>query len=199
MTAEFCRINLKCDRGWLALTSTYYRGLELADTASVFGNDALFRGALDVIEGVIASAAQIGNIPTWWVATLTSHLLRDLWDQSLFVRLPSNSSPSLPARWAELRRDFIAQLGTRRPPHIELWPSQLAAAARAVDPNDDLVIALPTSAGKTRIAELCILRTLADAQRVIYVTPLRALSAQISFCSSKGERATRFKSVDSYL
>ena len=167
------------DAALVALTSTYYRGLGLADTALIFGNDALFRDALDVIEGVIASAAGIGNIPTWWVATLTLHLLRDLWSQSLFVRLPSTSSPALPARWAGLRSDFIAQLGTRRPPHIDLWPSQLAAAARAVDPNDDLVIALPTSAGKTRIAELCILRTLADVKRVIYVTPLRALSAQI--------------------
>ena len=35
------------------------------------------------------------------------------------------------------------------------------------------------SAGKTRIAELCILRTLASTQRVVYVTPLRALSAQV--------------------
>jgi hypothetical protein len=87
--------------------------------------------------------------------------------------------PPLPARWKELRRDFIAQLGTRRPPHIELWPSQVAAAGRAIDPNDDLVIALPTSAGKTRIAELCILRALADRKRTIYVTPLRALSAQV--------------------
>src|SRR5579864_1006858 len=112
-------------------------------------------------------------------AALSLHLLRDLWGQSLFVRLPSNSTPPLPARWADLRRDFIAQLGTRRPPHVDLWPSQLAAAARAVDPNDDLIIALPTSAGKTRIAELCILRALADGKRIIYVTPLRALSAQV--------------------
>ena len=44
---------------------------------------------------------------------------------------------------------------------------------------DNLVVALPTSAGKTRIAELCILRTLASGQRVVYVTPLRALSAQV--------------------
>ena len=38
---------------------------------------------------------------------------------------------------------------------------------------------MPTSAGKTRIAELCILRTLASTQRFVYVTPLRALSAQV--------------------
>src|SRR4029077_8476788 len=73
----------------------------------------------------------------------------------------------------------ISLLGTRRPPQISLWPSQLAAATRATDPTDDLVIALPTSAGKTRIAELCILRALADGRRTVYVTPLRALSAQV--------------------
>lgn len=167
------------DAAFLGLTTSYYRGLGLADTALVFGNEALFNEAIRLIESVVGSAGGIGNIPMWWVATLTVHLLRDLWDQSLFVRLPTQSSPALPARWRELRRDFIAQLGTRRPPHIDLWPSQLAAAARAVDPNDDLVIALPTSAGKTRIAELCILRAMADNKRVIYVTPLRALSAQV--------------------
>jgi hypothetical protein len=76
------------DAAVLALTTSYYRGLGLADTALLFGNNGLFNTALRAIEGVIASAAEVGNIPTWWVATLTAHLLRDLWDQSLFVRLP---------------------------------------------------------------------------------------------------------------
>jgi hypothetical protein len=167
------------DAAVLALTTSYYGGLGLADTALLFGIRETYERAVEAMEVVMASAAQIGNIPAWWVATLTLHLIRDLWDQSLFVRLPSDSNPPLPARWADLRRDFIAQLGTRRPPHIELWPSQISAATRAIDTADDLVIALPTSAGKTRIAELCILRALADGKRTIYVTPLRALSAQI--------------------
>ncbi len=167
------------DAAVLALSTSYHRGLGLADTALLFGNREIFDAAVGAIEAVAASASRIGNIPTWWVATLTLHLLRDLWDQSLYVRLPSGPGPGIPPRWNVLRRDFIAQLGTRRPPHIELWPSQLAAAARAIDPSDDLVIALPTSAGKTRIAELCILRALADRKRTIYVTPLRALSAQV--------------------
>ncbi|WP_354201954.1 DEAD/DEAH box helicase [Bradyrhizobium sp. JR4.1] len=41
-----------------------------------------------------------------------------------------------------------------------------------------MVVSLPTSAGKTGIAELCILRCLAGGKRVVFVTPLRALSAQ---------------------
>ncbi|MFO1320321.1 MAG: DEAD/DEAH box helicase [Burkholderiales bacterium] len=40
------------------------------------------------------------------------------------------------------------------------------------------MLSLPTSAGKTRIAELCILASLARSTRIVYVTPLRALSAQ---------------------
>jgi hypothetical protein len=167
------------DAAVLALTTSYHRGLGLADTGLLLGDREIFNSAVLTLEGVVASAAQIGNIPTWWVATLTLHLLRDLWEQSLHVILPSGPNVNAPQRWNDLRRDFIATLGTRKPPHIELWPSQIAAARRAIDPTDDLVIALPTSAGKTRIAELCILRTLADKRRTIYVTPLRALSAQV--------------------
>jgi hypothetical protein len=167
------------DAAVLALSTGYHRGLGLADTALLFGDRELFDAAVALIAQVAASASEIGNIPIWWVATLTLHLLRDLWDQSLFTRLPSGPGPGIPERWGVLRRDFIAQLGTRRPPHIELWPSQIAAAERVIDPADDLVIALPTSAGKTRIAELCILRALADKRRTVYVTPLRALSAQV--------------------
>jgi DEAD/DEAH box helicase len=43
--------------------------------------------------------------------------------------------------------------------------------------TDDLVVALPTSAGKTRVAEIAALMTLSTERRVLIVTPLRALSA----------------------
>ncbi|KAK0349137.1 hypothetical protein LTR94_034371, partial [Friedmanniomyces endolithicus] len=56
-----------------------------------------------------------------------------------------------------LRELFIALLQRRPKAEIDLWPSQTEAAARAADQSDDLVVSLPTSAGKTRIAELCIL------------------------------------------
>ena len=167
------------DAAIMALAATYHRALGLADTALLFGAEEVFESSVRTLDTVVESAAIIGNVPIWWVAILTLHIFRDLWDQSLHRRLPSGPSPIIPQRWDALRRDFIAQLATRRPPHIELWPSQLTAASRAIDPKDDLVIALPTSAGKTRIAELCILRTLADEKRIVYVTPLRALSAQV--------------------
>lgn len=163
----------------LALTTTYLRALGLADTALLTGDGRRYKAAVTMLRELIGGASGVGNIPVWWVATLTAHLLGDLWDQCLHNQLPYGPGGNLPERWNDLRRDFIAQLAVRRPPHVDLWPSQLEAARRSVDPEDDLVIALPTSAGKTKIAELCILRTLADEKRAVYVTPLRALSAQV--------------------
>lgn len=163
----------------MALSTAYHRAVGMADSALLLGDREVFDRALTALEAGVANAASIGNIPTWWVSTLTIHIVRDLWSQSLHTMLPPDLQPEAPERWSALRRDFIAVLGTRRPPQMELWPSQLTAAIRSTDPADDLVIALPTSAGKTRIAELCLLRTLADGRRAVYVTPLRALSAQV--------------------
>ena len=59
-----------------------------------------------------------------------------------------------------------------------LWGEELEAAQRSTDVTDDLVVVLPTSAGKTRVAEIAALMTLSLARRVLIVTPLRALSAQ---------------------
>ena len=73
---------------------------------------------------------------------------------------------------------FIGSLYARKNSEVELWPSQREAARRSTDVKDDLVVALPTSAGKTRVAEIAALMTLSSARRVLIVTPLRALSAQ---------------------
>lgn len=80
--------------------------------------------------------------------------------------------------WQRLQRTYVASLMARDRSEIDLWPSQLHVVERIFRNTDDLVVALPTSAGKTRIAELCILRCLAQKRRAVYVTPLRALSAQ---------------------
>ncbi|MBK6688279.1 MAG: DEAD/DEAH box helicase [Deltaproteobacteria bacterium] len=163
----------------LALTNRYFEGLGKVDTALLLGAETEFNSGIKILADVISSAGWSGNVPLWWTATLTLHILRDLWSQSLHLCLPLGPASGAPLLWDRLRSDLIAQLGIRTPPHVDLWPSQLAAAKRVIDPHDDLVIALPTSAGKTRIAELCILRALADGKRIIYVTPLRALSAQV--------------------
>jgi hypothetical protein len=167
------------DAAVVALSAVYHRAVGLFDAALVLGNERIYASALDQLENVVRHSSLLGNIPMWWVGTLTRHLVTDLWNSSLNVRLPSGPGHGLSPAWDGLRLGFIQLLGTRPLPQLDLWPSQLDAAARAMDPKDDLIVALPTSAGKTRIAEICILRTLTDGKRVVYVTPLRALSAEV--------------------
>lgn len=165
------------DATGIALNTIYFRALGHLDTALVFGSGEDFQKCLEELATTVEHAGYLRSLPIWWVATLTKHVAKDLWEQSLHCVVPIQPGDS--ERWEMLRRDYIALLAARTPMQVDLWPSQLAAARRSVNVADSLVVALPTSAGKTRIAELCILRTLSEGRRIVYVTPLRALSAQV--------------------
>ncbi len=124
-------------------------------------------------------AGESGMVASWWAHRLARFLVGDLWAASFHERLPPGEPDTEHLdRWRELRDLFIASLYKRSRAEIDLWPSQIDAAARSLDLTDNMVISLPTSAGKTRIAELAILACLAAGKRVMFVTPLRALSAQ---------------------
>lgn len=145
---------------------------------------AFERGAPDLIEAAtlrlnigLASAAELNLVPIWWCHRLATHLLGNLWSSSFHVRLPKTPTDGFDD-WAAYRELFIATLLRRGRAEIDLWPSQIDAATRALNLADNMVVSLPTSAGKTRVAELCILACLAAGRRVVFVTPLRALSAQ---------------------
>jgi hypothetical protein len=118
------------------------------------------------------------NVPLWWITNLCRHLIDDLWQHSLHKNLPMEPPEGTAEKYPDLRRLFIGSLYARKNSEVELWPSQREAARRSTDVKDDLVVALPTSAGKTRVAEIAALMTLSSARRVLVVTPLRALSAQ---------------------
>lgn len=66
---------------------------------------------------------------------------------------------------------------------VELWESQRRAldAGLLIDGTRGFSIRMPTSAGKTRIAELAILRTLTrqDGRKAVYVAPFRALADEV--------------------
>jgi replicative superfamily II helicase len=117
-------------------------------------------------------------VPLWWIIRVCRALLTDLWRHSLHQVLPHIPPEGGAELYPGYRRMFILSLYGRRAAEVELWPSQREAAARSADLSDDLVVALPTSAGKTRVAELTALMTLSVGKRVVIVTPLRALSAQ---------------------
>lgn len=162
----------------LALTDNFFGALATFLLALERGDRPLMGQAVAQLDEGMSISAEINLLPQWWAHRVGRHLLSDLWDSTFHERLPLLPTGGESAAWPSLRELFIASLLRRPKAEIDLWPSQIAAAARAVNQMDDLVVSLPTSAGKTRISELCILRCLAAGRRVIFVTPLRALSAQ---------------------
>ena len=173
----------------LLLSENYMSAVATALFALAHGQPDLLAAALDDLQTGERASHDMSAPGPWWVHRLTRRLLDDLAQTSISAHIPDQPPPVGVAtfdapderrenRWRYLRRTFVATLFARSRSEIDLWPSQLHVVDRVFASNDDLVVALPTSAGKTRIAELCILSCLAQGQRAVYVTPLRALSAQ---------------------
>ena len=164
----------------VVMTTSFMRALALFDHGVLTGEPDSVDRCKGALTATAEAARDLNAVTHWWTASLTWHLLDDLWQLALHNTLPELSPEHEDYRlWHDLRRSYIQRLRRAKRAAVELWPSQLDAARRAANPSDNLVVALPTSAGKTRIAEICILRALASSRRVVYVTPLRALSAQI--------------------
>ncbi len=161
-----------------AITDNYYSSLSLFLMALERGDDTFLNQSIQTLQVGLDVSGELNMVPQWWVQRITIHLLGDLWSSSYHQILPIEPPDGNSPDWKFLRWYFIALLYKRKKSEIDLWPSQIEGAKRAVNQADNLVVSLPTSAGKTRIGELCILRCLAAGKRVLFVTPLRALSAQ---------------------
>lgn len=83
-------------------------------------------------------------------------------------------------------KEYIEKLKTVKPDHqiIELWPSQKEALNNELlDPaKKTIVLEMPTSSGKTLMAEFSILNSLVlnPGSKVLYVAPTKALVSQVS-------------------
>jgi superfamily II DNA/RNA helicase len=172
----------------LLLSEQYLSAVSAALFAIAYNQRSQLQAALADLEVGEAASHEVGAPGPWWVYRLTRRLLGDLGETSIRANIPTSRPPvatvvadtpgARDRDWGYLRRTFVASLFARGRSEIDLWPSQLHVVKRIFDDPQDLVVALPTSAGKTRIAELCILACLAQGRRTMYVTPLRALSAQ---------------------
>lgn len=160
------------------LNTTICRALAHFDFALETGEPEPIETARELLATAVSLADRSENVPMWWISNLCRHLIDDLWQHSLHQTLPTEPPEGAEEKYPDLRRLFISSLFARKTSEVELWPSQREAARRSTDVTDDLVVALPTSAGKTRVAEIAALMTLSSARRVLIVTPLRALSAQ---------------------
>jgi len=69
--------------------------------------------------------------------------------------------------------DHLAETGIE-----ELYPPQAEAVEAGVTDGESLVASVPTASGKTLIAELAMLSTVARGGTALYIVPLRALASE---------------------
>jgi hypothetical protein len=108
------------------------------------------------------------------------------WTKSVTIIVSKLRSDSIWATGSNINQKtdaLVRAVSRREGPILSMLPSQQDALARnLLDPQREaVVLQMPTSSGKTLMAELAILQTLsgyADA-RVVYVTPTRALATQV--------------------
>ncbi|GHH95359.1 DEAD/DEAH box helicase [Streptomyces capillispiralis] len=124
------------------------------------------------LRDVVTGEAGMADRSARWVAAHLLEFLGDLAADSLQGLLPDGSPPALARTFA-----------LSDPPVMTLWPPQrsLLKKANPLDENTRrLLISVPTSAGKTLMAQLIICAHLADhAERVLYVSPLRSLGREM--------------------
>jgi len=61
----------------------------------------------------------------------------------------------------------------------ELFPPQISAFKTGVLDGKNLVLAIPTSSGKTLVAEICMLKTILDGRgKALYLVPLKSLARE---------------------
>ncbi len=114
----------------------------------------------------------------WWIARFLIIILDGLIDSSLWglvSRFKNNQKNN-----GDIIKKYILGLAFRKVPNIELFISQREALEKIMSPKG-AVVSMPTSAGKTRIAEIAIIYSLIDNPNstVLYLAPFKSLAFEI--------------------
>ncbi|PAX83397.1 DEAD/DEAH box helicase [Streptomyces albidoflavus] len=139
-----------------------------------FGEERNLTAAQRLLEDVMYERAGHGDRLARWVAAHLLDLCPEMEASSLYSLLPPGTPPAV-------ARSFALS----QPPVMTLWPPQrqLLRLERGnpVDPSTPRsLISVPTSAGKTLMAQLVICSHLAQRSgRVLYVSPMRSLGREM--------------------
>lgn len=173
------------DLGRRSLTEAISWFLEFLKSGSTTYSDT----AADRCRVVAELGREARHTDLWWWGKVLERLFRELGDSSLWNCI-GDIGPRFP--WGAPISRYIESLLLQRPATVSLWPSQRSALEmikRADAPS--FCVRMPTSAGKTRIAELCIVRAILESlgnanAKCVYIAPFRSLAAEIERTLSRG-------------
>ncbi|MDL1871193.1 DEAD/DEAH box helicase [Deltaproteobacteria bacterium PRO3] len=177
--------NAIADLGRRSLTEAISWFLEFLKVGSMPFRDT----ATKQCRAVAALGREARHVDLWWWGKVLERFFRELGDSSFWSCI-GDIGPRFPSG-APIQR-YIESLLLKHPATISLWPSQQSAIAmikRADAPS--FCVRMPTSAGKTRIAELCIVRAILDSlnspnAKCVYIAPFRSLAAEIERTLTSG-------------
>jgi len=132
---------------------------------------------LDLIE-----LSQINNEShLWWIFRLLYLVFVEYEEASLWTILPRIIENQ------EKCDEYIHTNIYKQPPVVELFKSQRDCMYKSLNNSDGVAIGMPTSSGKTKIAEIAIIKSLIDNPNslCIYIAPFRSLANEVEYSLSK--------------
>ena len=139
------------------------------------GDQNGFETISGVLDKILFLAKEDSFALYWLIIRLLKIILSTFQESSLWNTL----LPLLPS--CEEINKYVNLLSSFSSPVTEMWPSQISALSLALADNNGAVINLRTSGGKTRVAEITMLKTLSENpfSKVLYLAPFRSLAFEI--------------------
>lgn len=150
------------------------------------GNRAAGRAAVTDLRQAASVLLDASVADTWTLIDSLAHAAEDIVATSPWLLLRRA------ATWGRLWENYLKALILAERPVLQVWPSQRAALDTGLldATSRNMAVTMPTSAGKTHIAEWAILHALAPhlgeedrwwltPRLAVYVIPTRALAAQV--------------------
>lgn len=172
-----------------------------------YGDIQQLDDCLDILNDAIELSAIDSDPSLWWSFRLFRIIAKGFRKSSLWFNLSVLSETKNTNKYLEYENNlkglpcsspispnkeyiinaFISNFVFRsKNPVIELFISQRQSLEKVLSP-DGSVVSLPTSSGKTRIAEIAILQSLLDnpTSHILYLAPFRSLAFEVEETLSK--------------
>lgn len=158
------------------------RAIRAASRYFLSGEREEIKNADELLHEALAAFDSLGLIPFSNLMRTLKALLPQMTDKSTWTKLAGEDANPRWIRYLKLLARGTGSNVLTSTSVSEVWPSQDAALANGLLADQaSKVIRMPTSAGKTRIAELAIVHTLTNdsTAQCIYIAPYRALASEL--------------------
>lgn len=160
----------------------------------ITGNHDYFKKSLETVTDLVELTEIDNDVLSWHLFKLLRLVLINFHQVSLWKVIPS-----LVDEYNETFQDYIISNLLNKPSIVELFPLQISALKKTKN-NSGAVISIPTSSGKTKIAEINIINTINNFPKSIalYVAPFKSLAYEVEASLSKSLESLNIKVSNMY-